>query len=194
MPLVLWALSNWNAKKHSFVNRVLAGIAIPYGNSEVTPYIKQFFMGGANSVRAYRLRMLGPGGFTNPAPETRQIFPDQTGDIRLELNSEYRFTIVKFLKGALFADAGNVWLLRPAEQRPDGEFEFSRFYKEIAIGTGVGVRLDFNFFVIRTDVSFPLRKPELPEGDRWTFDKLYFKDKNWRRDNLIWNIAIGYPF
>ena len=180
--------------KHSFVSRVVAGIAVPYGNSEVIPYLKQFFIGGATSVRAYRLRTLGPGGFQNPEAENKNIFPDQTGDIKLELNAEYRFNIFKFFKGALFADGGNIWLLSKDPQRPEGEFNPSNFYKEFAIGIGAGIRLDFNFFVIRTDVSFPIRKPELPEGDRWTFDKLEFNQQQWRQDNLIWNIAIGYPF
>ncbi|MDZ4847595.1 MAG: BamA/TamA family outer membrane protein [Chitinophagales bacterium] len=181
-------------RKQSLAARIIAGIAVPMGNSEVIPYMKQFFIGGSTSVRAWRLRALGPGSYSNPYAAQLDYFPDQTGDIKLEMNLEYRFTIVKFFKGALFADAGNIWLLNEDPQRPGGEFEASRFYKEIAIGSGVGVRLDFDFLVIRTDVSMPLRKPSLPEGDRWTFDKLYFSNKDWRRENVIWNIAIGYPF
>ncbi|MDX2002053.1 MAG: BamA/TamA family outer membrane protein [Chitinophagales bacterium] len=181
-------------KKQSFVNRVIAGIAIPYGNSRVTPYLKQFFIGGATSVRAYRIRTLGPGSYVNPNAENSNVFPDQTGDIKLELNTEYRFTIINFLKGAVFADAGNIWTLRADSLRPGANFDIKRFYKEIAIGAGVGLRLDFNFFVIRADVAIPLRKPELPEGERWTFDKFNFGNKDWRKDNMIWNIAIGYPF
>jgi outer membrane protein insertion porin family len=181
-------------KKHSYVNRVIAGIAIPYGNSDVTPYVKQFWIGGSTSVRAYRLRTLGPGSYSSPDSVDSDVFPDQTGDIKLEFNTELRFTIVSFLKGAIFADAGNVWLLRADPARPGGEFDIKRFYKELAIGTGLGLRLDFNFFVIRVDLSVPIRKPELPENDRWTFDKFDFGNKAWRKENMIWNIAIGYPF
>jgi len=183
------------SSRHSLAGRLIAGIAIPYGNFEVTPYLKQFFIGGSMSVRAWHLRTLGPGSYASADVDGDDIiFPDQTGDIKLELNLEYRFGIVKFLKGALFADAGNIWLLREDALRPGGDFDLSRFYKEIAIGTGIGLRLDFDFFVIRTDVAFPLRKPNLPENSRWMFSHLDFGSRQWRKDNLIWNIAIGYPF
>lgn len=182
------------SRKHSIATRIIAGVAVPLGNSEVIPYMKQFFIGGSTSVRAWRLRALGPGSYYNTDAEQLDYFPDQTGDIKLELNLEYRFSIVKFFKGAVFVDAGNIWLISDDPQRPGGEFEGSRFYKEIAVGSGVGIRLDFDFLVIRTDVAMPLRKPSLPEDDRWTFDKLDFGSRDWRRENVIWNIAIGYPF
>ena len=98
-----------------------------------------------------------------------------------------------FDKGAIFADAGNIWLTK-SEDRPEGVFELNRFYKEIAIGTGLGFRLDFEYFVIRLDAAFALRKPFLNEGFQWTFDRLQFGQKDWRKDNLIWNVGIGYPF
>jgi len=185
-----WKLS----RKHSIAARIIAGIAVPLGNSEVIPYMKQFFIGGSTSVRAWRLRTLGPGSYYNTDAEEVDYFPDQTGDIKMEMNLEYRFSIVKFIKGAVFVDAGNIWLMNEDPQRPGGEFEASRFYKEIAIGSGIGIRLDFDFLVVRTDVAMPLRKPSLPDGDRWTFDKLDFGSRDWRRENVIWNIAIGYPF
>lgn len=181
-------------KKHSFVARILAGVALPYGNSTVMPYLKQFFVGGSTSIRAYRLRTLGPGSYSKPTDTENTVFPDQTGDIKLEMNAEYRFTIVKFLKGAFFLDAGNVWLAKKDTSRPNGEFDPSRFYKEIALGTGIGIRLDFNFFVIRLDMAFPLRRPELPENDRWVIKDINPLSKDWRKNNLVWNIAIGYPF
>jgi len=179
-------------KLHSFVTRFLVGAIVPYGNSTVSPYLEQFFEGGANGVRAYNVRTLGPGGYANLTENSQ--FPDQTGDIKLEMNAELRLTVYKFLKWAFFTDAGNVWLARPDSTRPLANFALNRFYKEIAIGVGTGVRLDFNFFVIRFDVSFPLRKPELPEDERWVIDQIDPISKNWLNSNLVYNIAIGYPF
>ena len=180
-------------KKHSFVVRALAGVAVPYGNSAVVPYSKEFFAGGSNDVRAYRIRTLGPGSYNNPNNDNT-IFPDQSGDIKMELNAELRLTIVKFLKAAVFVDAGNVWLTRKDPTRAGAEFNATRFYKEFAVGTGVGLRLDFDFFVIRVDASFPLRRPELADGRRWVIKDINPGLKTWRQDNLVWNIAIGYPF
>ncbi len=173
--------------------RFIGGMGLPYGNSVFLPYVKQFISGGANSIRAFRLREVGPGSYNGEDGVAQSI--DRTGDIKLEANVEYRFGIFSYLKGAVFLDAGNVWLLdRPQETRKEGIFHFDQFVNEIAIGTGLGFRLDFNFFVLRLDASFPLHNPNLPMGERWTFDKINPLKLQWRRDNLVWHLAIGYPF
>lgn len=178
--------------KSSFASRIIAGIGYPYGNSTTIPYVKQFFVGGSNSIRAFRARTLGPGSY-DPTVQNASFFFDQSGDIKLELNAEYRANLYKFLNAAVFADAGNVWLVNEDPERPGGKFS-KEFVKEIAVGAGVGLRLDFNILLLRLDLAMPLRVPYFEEGDRWTFDRIDFGDRNWRRDNLILNIAIGYPF
>ena len=174
--------------------RVIAGVGVPYGNSSQMPYIKQFFSGGSNSIRAFLPRTVGPGVYKKPDSLFSKTFLDQAGDIKLEGNIEYRFTMISVLKGALFVDAGNVWLLRPSDQLPGGEFRAREFYKQLAVGTGFGLRLDVTYFVLRFDIGMPLRKPSLPEGQRWVVNKINFGDNAWRGQNLVLNIAIGYPF
>jgi len=185
----------WFNANSSWVFRSVLGLGIPYGNSDVMPYNKQFFVGGANSIRAFRIRALGPGAYESPLEATDQgVFFDQVGDIRLETNLEYRFDLISYLKGAAFLDAGNIWLIRAEEEFPGGEFTFDNFYRQIGIGTGIGLRLDIDYFVLRLDVAFPLRDPSLPVGDRWLVDKIRPWDSDWRQDQLVWHIAIGYPF
>ncbi|MCH7409274.1 BamA/TamA family outer membrane protein [Belliella sp. DSM 111904] len=178
-------------EEHTIATRLFGGVGLPYGNSESLPFVKQFFAGGPNSVRAFRIRSLGPGTYR---PENTGIgaFFDQAGDIRFEGNIEYRFPIVSVLKGALFMDAGNVWLMNENEALPGGKFT-SDWWSELAVGAGFGMRIDIEFFVIRFDLATPLRVPYLPENERWgnTFD---IGSGDWRRENLIFNFAIGYPF
>ncbi|WP_226063864.1 translocation and assembly module lipoprotein TamL [Kaistella polysaccharea] len=178
--------------KNTIASRIIAGVGFPYGNSTTIPYVKQFFVGGSNSIRAFRARTLGPGSY-DPRGQNATFFFDQSGDIKLEMNAEYRANIYKFLNVAVFADAGNVWLVNEDDARPGGKFS-KDFIKEIAVGAGVGLRLDFSILILRLDLAMPLRIPYYEEGDRWTFDKINFGDNSWRRDNLILNIAIGYPF
>ncbi|MGI9526392.1 MAG: BamA/TamA family outer membrane protein, partial [Weeksellaceae bacterium] len=180
------------SNKHSIASRVIAGLAYPYGNSKYIPFSRQFFAGGTNSVRAFRARTLGPGSY-NPETQNTSFYFDQGGDIRLELNAEYRANIWKFINGAVFVDAGNVWLVNEDPERPGGKFS-KDWYKEIAVGAGVGLRLDFSILVLRLDLAIPMRIPYYAEGERWTFDKIDLGDGNWRSDNLIFNLAIGYPF
>jgi outer membrane protein insertion porin family len=180
-------------KKSQIVTRLIAGAGIPYGNSRSMPYVKQFFSGGPNSVRAFPARFIGPG--TYPPPDTGDGFLiDRTGDVRVETNIEYRFPIVSILRGALFLDAGNIWMIRENGEREGTTFNFDTFLGELAVGTGFGLRLDVSFFVLRFDVAFPLRIPYLPDGERWVLDEIKFGSSQWRRDNLTFNIAIGYPF
>jgi outer membrane protein insertion porin family len=163
------------------VTRFSAGVGVPTGNSEVLPYIKQFYVGGTNSLRSFVARSLGPGSEVPP-----EGYNDLTGDIRLEGNLEYRFQLSGSLKGALFVDAGNVWLFNEDPSRPDANFTFDTFLDEIAISSGWGLRWDFNFIVLRVDFAYTLRSPYLPEGERWV------GGFNFWRPAI--NIAIGYPF
>lgn len=171
--------------------RLFGGLGIPYGNSISLPYIKQYSSGGPNSVRAFRIRSLGPGTYQPDSVDNQSYF-EQTGDIKIEGNIEYRFPLVPYLKGAVFVDAGNVWLMNDNEALPGGEFS-SSWLRELGVGTGVGLRIDIEFFVIRFDFATPLRKPWLPEGERWQKNYNIF-DRDWRRENFIFNFAIGYPF
>jgi outer membrane protein insertion porin family len=217
----------WQWSRHSkLATRAIAGIGYAYGNSSSMPYIKQFAIGGSNSIRAFPARSLGPGSYLLDLDKA--FFIDQRGDIKLEANAEYRFDLIKSLKGALFVDAGNIWLMRPdpdlvlddstntmvpnKAKRVGGEFQRKSFMNEIAVGTGVGLRMDFSFFVLRLDVAFPLRKAVLYPEERgkdgslttdetlarqrwkWVINDIDFTRPGWRSDNLIFNIAIGYPF
>ncbi|MBW8360659.1 MAG: BamA/TamA family outer membrane protein [Kaistella sp.] len=178
--------------KSSVATRFIAGVGYPYGNSTTIPYVKQFFVGGSNSIRAFRARTLGPGSY-DPRSQNATFFFDESGDVKLEVNAEYRANIYKFLNAAVFADAGNVWLINEDPTRPGGKFS-KDFAKEIAVGAGVGLRLDFSILILRLDLAMPLRVPYYEEGERWTFSQIDFGNSTWRRDNLILNIAIGYPF
>jgi outer membrane protein assembly factor BamA len=179
-------------EKSSFATRFIGGIAYPYGNSEFVPFSKQFFSGGSNSIRAFRARTLGPGSF-DPRTIPKGTLLDQSGDIKLELNAEYRANLYKFLNVAAFVDAGNIWLLHDDIDRPGAKFS-KDFLSEIAVGAGVGLRLDFSILILRLDLAMPLRVPYYEKGDRWAFDRIDFGNPDWRKDNLVLNIAIGYPF
>lgn len=179
-------------RKSQLASRVIAGIGMPYGNSDQLPFMRQFFIGGVNSIRAFRARSIGPGTF-RPDTDANSFLPDQSGDLKLELNTEYRANLFSVVNGALFVDAGNIWLWNDIENREGGQFS-KDFYKELAVGTGAGLRIDITFLVLRLDLAFPLRKPWLPESDRWVFDQIDFGSKTWRKENLVFNLAIGYPF
>ncbi|MBL7757791.1 MAG: BamA/TamA family outer membrane protein, partial [Chitinophagaceae bacterium] len=172
-------------------NRLIIGASVPYGNSLALPFVKQFFAGGNNSVRAFRSRSLGPGSYAQPA--TSNFLPDQSGDIKLELNSELRAQLFSIVHGAVFVDAGNIWLYNDDPAKPGAQFS-SHFLKELAVGAGVGLRFDISFLVLRFDLAFPLRKPSLPDGQRWVLEKIALGKSSWRKENLIFNIGIGYPF
>ncbi|MGV3696436.1 translocation and assembly module lipoprotein TamL [Flavobacterium sp.] len=179
-------------KNSMLKSRIIAGAAFPYGNSDRIPYVKQFFIGGTNSLRGFRSRSLGPGAY-DASTETSEFVPDQSGDIKLEFNTEVRTNIYRFINGAVFMDAGNIWLLNKDENKPGAEFT-KYFTKEIAVNIGAGLRLDFNVLVLRLDLAFPIRKPYLPNGQRWVLDEVDFTSGPWRSSNLIFNLAIGYPF
>ncbi|HZB13741.1 MAG TPA: BamA/TamA family outer membrane protein [Chryseolinea sp.] len=190
--------------RNKLASRIILGAGYAYKDSTTLPYVKQFSIGGSNSIRAFPARSLGPGTYNvrdEFASDTVTQFIDQRGDIKLEANLEYRFDITKIFKGAIFLDGGNIWLLKQVDPldsgyREGGSFNRKTFLKELAIGTGFGLRLDFSFFVLRLDTAFPLRKPWLvKEGeDPWVIDDINFGSSTWRKENLIFNIAIGYPF
>ncbi len=167
--------------EHRLVYRAMLGIGYSYGNSEQMPFEKSFFAGGSNGMRGWQLRHLGPGTYS----DTVDI--ERIGDIQLEMNLEYRFPMVSFLKGAFFLDAGNIWTLHDQTYFKNGTFGFNTFYKELAVDAGLGFRFDFSFFIFRVDTAIPLRDPARPENERWRFNKLQLKQ-------LVWNFGIGYPF
>ncbi|MFW5720924.1 MAG: BamA/TamA family outer membrane protein, partial [Bacteroidota bacterium] len=174
------------SESSSFAYRIFAGVGIPYGNSQSLPFEKMYFSGGANSIRAWNVRSLGPGSYSGKL-YTR--FPNQTGDIKLEANAEYRFKLFWILEGALFLDAGNIWYLN-SDEFEGGLFRKDEFYKEFAVGSGFGTRLNLSFFVFRLDLGVKLRDPALNEGERWIIGN---RSLNWQDDFTI-NIGIGYPF
>ncbi|MBO0929461.1 BamA/TamA family outer membrane protein [Fibrella sp. HMF5036] len=177
--------------KLTWANRFFGGVGIPYGNSNEMPFIRQYFIGGANSVRAFRPRAAGPGTYT-PAKGT--LFQDGGGDIKLEVNTELRAKLTSLLQLAAFVDAGNVWsYARVSTYGPGAEFT-KDFAKQLAIGGGIGLRIDLSYFLVRADLATPFSIPYLPEGQRWVLNKINFRDRDWRRDNLVLNIAVGYPF
>ncbi len=178
-------------KRSKLVYRAFAGVGIPLGDSFSLPYIKQFFSGGPNSVRGFRIRSLGPGTYRPDNIDVASFF-DQTGDIKLETNLEFRFPMFPFLNGAFFVDAGNIWLMNDNEALPGGQFT-SDWHRQLAVAAGYGLRVDIEFFVIRLDLGIPLHTPGISDGSRWlrTFE---LGNKQWRRENLIFNFAIGYPF
>ena len=172
-------------KNHQIVTRLAAGLIYAYGNSTIAPYSDQFFVGGANSVRAFTIRTLGPGHYSSP--QKKYSYMDQTGDVKLEANVEYRFPVLGNLKGAVFVDAGNVWLLREDEKRPGGRINLSSFLKDIALGTGLGLRYDMDFLVLRLDWGMALHNPaNTHKSGYYNIDKL--------KDNMALHFAIGYPF
>lgn len=172
-------------KRSLIATRAFGGIVYSYGNAKAAPYSELFSVGGANSIRAFGMRTIGPGSYH---PETSQYsYIDQMGDLKLEVNAEYRFPIIGKLNGAAFLDAGNVWLLRNSENQPGGKFTFKNLGKEIALGTGVGLRYDLDFLVIRFDLGIGIHAP-YDTGKRGYYNMPKFGK------SLGYHFAIGYPF
>lgn len=178
-------------EKQQLAGRLMAGVIWAYGNKTIAPYNEQFYVGGANSIRAFTVRSLGPGRF-HPADNAAYSYVDETGDIKLEANLEYRFRLFSNmfggnLNGAVFLDAGNVWLMRKDEARPGAEFTFKHFFDNIAVGTGVGIRYDLSFLVLRLDWGIALHVP-YETGRSGYYNIPRFKDGQGL------HFAIGYPF
>ncbi|WP_019946825.1 translocation and assembly module lipoprotein TamL [Hymenobacter aerophilus] len=202
------------ASGNKLAARLLIGAGVPYLNSSVLPYLKQYGIGGPNSVRAFAARGIGPGTYRTPANSGNGGFYDQVGDIRLEGNIEYRQDLFPYVKGAVFVDAGNIWLVNGDPARPtydskgqpdgkNGQFQFNSFFKELAVGAGVGLRIDVQFFVIRLDAAVPLRypyantdfdvrkNPEIPVPPGFNDE---YRKSPMLLDGLRLNLGIGYPF
>ena len=182
------------SEANSLATRLCMGLGVPYGNSDLLPFEKRYYIGGANSVRAWPMRELGPGSFR----DTSNLHYEQSGEIKIEGSVEYRFNIYSLLKGAFFLDAGNIWNLKKDAQRPGGDFDINRFISEFALGTGFGLRFDFTYFIFRLDFGLPLRDPSLvvdsQQGinNKWLTN--HFLDSGWLWNNTHINIGIGYPF
>ena len=190
----------------SFAARFATGIGATYGHSikDELPFYKQFSVGGPNSIRAWNIRQLGAGAQINNLTTNNQT-GFQTGDIKLESSVELRFDIFEMMKGAIFADAGNVWSLRPTDN--NAQFNTNTFLEQIALGIGTGTRLDFSYFVLRFDLAYPIRYPYLQHYDyeinqsvptntmatdtHWQTPSVFFR-RGWQQPTL--NIAVGYPF
>lgn len=207
--LRLYHIFNQNS---DLVYRAFGGIGVPISNSQSMPFEKSFFAGGTNDQRSWTARTLGPGSISDTI-SFRAI--DQIGDVMIGGNIEYRFNVFKAIEGAAFMDASNIWLQKKDDLRPGGDFKLDRFWKEFAVGAGLGARLNFGFFIIRLDAGLPLHDPALPEGERWIFqpkDKYnqYYGDFLQKEDEQLYqefidrggyrrfrpklNLGIGYPF
>jgi outer membrane protein assembly factor BamA len=170
----------------SIAYRIFAGVGWPYGNSEVMPFEEQYFGGGANDIRAWMVRTLGPGSYI--LPETS--FINQTADMKLEFNVEYRFKLFWILEGATFIDAGNIWTVRYDYNRPGSLFRFRSLADDIAVGTGLGFRFDLKFVLLRADFGLKLRDPQDTDGSKWIPLSRPFD----RKQDITMVIGIGYPF
>lgn len=204
-------IHTWSYAKTALATRLFVGVGIPISKSDTTlPFFKQYYSGGPNSMRGWPVRGIGVGG--QPlAPYNTTSFNDRTGDIKLEGNLEYRYNIAPLfsntlvLKGALFVDAGNIWNWK--NTRPDGttdttQFQFANLYKELGVSAGTGFRLDFNYFVVRFDLGFRFKRPDVLANDGWQFPNINFanifgskvENKIWRYENFNFTIGVDYPF
>ena len=171
----------------------MVGVGIPYGNSSQLPNIKQFWAGGNSDLRGFPSRLVGPGTYNEYSIIHTSQYIETLGDLKMEMNVELRQKIYKFLGLGLFAEAGNIWLYNDNPAFPGGAFS-SNFYKELAADVGFGLRFDFKILLLRLDLGMPVRDPWLTENNGWVFNNINFNDRTWRRNNLVFNIAIGYPF
>jgi outer membrane protein insertion porin family len=168
--------------------RLMVDVGLPYGNSTILPYTQQFFIGGPNSLRGFQARTLGPGSYnyrTSIAANGTQFLPDESGDIKIEANVEYRRRLFSIVEGALFMDAGNIWLLH--YNGLQGATFGKNFLSQVAADAGVGLRLNLSVLILRTDLGFPLINPSLPAGQRNVINQVSLR-------HSVFNLAIGYPF
>lgn len=172
-------------KYNWLVARGFLGVGVPYGNFKLLPYEQQYFSGGANGIRAWQVRELGPGSYK--APEGS--YPNQSADIKIEANIEYRFKLFGSLEGALFLDFGNIWAINKNDNREGALFKIDKFYKQLAFGTGTGLRFDLNYFILRTDLGMKLRDPSNKAGHKWIIG-----DRPLTGNDFAFSFAIGYPF
>ncbi len=172
-------------QNNRFVYHFGLGVGLPYGNADIIPYLRRYYSGGANSVRGWSEGTLGPGSYQRVEEFRNRRDYNQVGDIKLDINAEYRYKMFRSLDGAVFIDAGNIWTVKPYETQKNGEFRFDTFYKQIALAYGLGLRLDLSFVVIRLDLGVRLYDPALSEN-RWRL--------KWTSNDFALHFAVGYPF
>jgi outer membrane protein insertion porin family len=174
-------------------SRVQVDVGLPYGNSTILPYTQQFFIGGPNSLRGFQARSIGPGSYYPPGSVTSgsQFLPDESGDIKLEANIEYRQKLFSIVEGAIFTDAGNIWLMKSHYGLPGAAFS-KHFLNQMAVDAGAGLRFDLTVLVLRTDFGFPLIKPK--SNNTGIIDGVDYTGSGWHGSNMVFNLAIGYPF
>lgn len=173
-------------RKNSLAFRIGLGVANPFGNSDILPFEARYFSGGANSVRGWNTRDLGPGSYI-PNDSIGNDFANQVGDIKLDLGIEYRSKVAEYIELAGFVDAGNIWTIKNYKGQANGEFKFSKFYKEIALSYGAGVRFDLGFLLLRLDLGVRAYDPEKQKGSKWVITQPRFS-------RMAWHFGIGYPF
>jgi len=169
--------------------RLLIDVGVPFGNSTILPYTQQFFIGGPNSLRGFQARTIGPGAFDYRTLEASHgifFLPDESGDIKIEANAEYRSKLFSIVEGALFVDAGNIWLMHPQHNLPGAAFG-KNFINQMAVDAGFGLRFNLSVLILRTDLGFPLVDPSQLPGQRNLFNQISFR-------HSVFNLAIGYPF
>ncbi len=177
----------------TLASRIMAGIGIPLGNSGQLPNVKEFWAGGNSDLRGFPSRLVGPGTFNAYSNGTKSRYIETLGDLKLESNLELRQRLYKFIGLGLFVDAGNIWLYHNDPLLPGGAFT-SNFYNQLAADAGFGLRFDFKILILRLDLGMPIREPWVTQNGGWVFNQINFSNSTWRKDNLVFNIAIGYPF
>ena len=170
---------------NSLVGRAFLGLGVPYGNLDVLPFEKKYFTGGANGIRAWQVRSLGPGTYKASPNE----YPNQSSDLKIEANIEYRFRLMWLMEGAFFLDGGNIWAVSRKDNRAGATFHFDQFYRQIALGSGFGLRFDFSYFIFRLDLGMKMRDPSRVSGQRWIPGNHRLSS-----DHFNLSFAIGYPF
>jgi len=198
-PLNLFVESDYRQYQKTNAHNVLAarlavGAGIPLRRNGTIALLDRYIIGGASSVRAFAPRTVGPGSEPRNTSDGGLAVGKYTGNLLVESSIEYRMSLGRYPEIAVFMDAGNIWLTSGADATEASKFRLNRFYRELAVGTGVGLRVNLGFFVVRLDVAFPLSKPFLPVGERWAGNALHFGRRTWRKENLNWNFSFGYPF
>ena len=196
IPFAQYAKGDFNityheifSPKHQLVYHFGLGVVVPYLNAQTVPFEKRYFAGGANGIRGWQARTLGPGTFRGAGSSL--VYDLQAGDIHLDMNLEYRFKVISFLELAAFLDAGNIWTIRDYEAQPGGVFLWDQFYKQIAWSYGIGVRFDLSILIFRVDFGVKLHDPSrIAEGKQWRTAPNGLK---WK-DDMTFHFAIGYPF
>jgi outer membrane protein insertion porin family len=199
-PLNLFFESDYRQYQKTNARNVLAfrfaiGAGVPLRPNGTVALLDRYVIGGASSVRAFAPRTVGPGSVARGDANSGSLnVGNYTGNLLIETSLEYRMPLGRYPELAVFLDAGNIWLSSGPGATEASYFRFNRFYKELAVGTGIGLRVNLGFFVLRLDLAVPLNKPFLPEGQRWVSDGLHLGRGAWRKENLNWNFSFGYPF